>query len=431
MRVNYYMHIYLITNLINNKQYIGKTKEKDPSKRTNDYIYRNFNKKDKRPIERAIKKYGISNFKIEIIHTDYNLTNEELLELETEYIKKYDCLVPKGYNVILDNKHWGNMKKIRKGSLKYTQGMKKKKGKNLYVGVYKERSGFKCEITFKKTFRKTFGNEIEAAEAYDKMAIYLYGKDCNLNFPNKREKYLNEGGLAAFYEKFNERRYKSKYNGVSWQNAKSAWRVLKRINGKTVHIKHCFYELEAAELYDKISLYLDKDFKYLNFPEKKDQYLEEDLHALYKSLAFNKEKSSKFENVFFIKDRGVYKGQFITNGERINCGTGFKTEEDANQAVLNKKIEMGLIGGEKQESPKSRTQVKKERRDEEKNKILEFIKNNNGLLNSKKISEILNMPLTKTKHLVIILRKENKIKIDLPMINSHKVLWINNETITT
>lgn len=83
-------YIYKITNTINNKCYIGKTI--DPKKRfkyhktSNDYV-----------IHKAIHKYGVENFKFEVIDkTEYN---EQINELEKYYIKYFNTLTPNGYNV--------------------------------------------------------------------------------------------------------------------------------------------------------------------------------------------------------------------------------------------------------------------------------------------------------------------------------------------
>lgn len=413
------MHIYLVTNLINNKQYIGKTKSKNPNIRFYSYK-RPHNEKSNRPIIRALKKYGIDKFKIEVIYTDFSLTNEELLELETEYIKKYDCLVPKGYNVILDAKQWGSIERIQKLKLKSIQGVKKNKRKcqSKYVGVYKEYSNYECHISFKKTFTKGgFESEKDAAEAYDKMALYLYGKDCRLNFPEKKDEYLKED-LSLFYNNFNERVYTSKYSGVSLH--KNIWRVNKSINGIYMNLKVLKNEIEAAELYDKVSLYLDPNFQSLNFPNKKEAYLKEDLASIYNNLAFNKDKSSKYKGVSFHKERGSYQASFRHNGKFINCGAHHKNEIDAYQAILNKKIEMNLINDIKKEVPKPITQINKET----KAKILDVVKNNDGLLNINQLAIRIDVPIAKIKNLVGMLTRANKIKRDFPEENGFKRLYI-------
>lgn len=88
------MYVYLITNLINNKQYVGIT---------NDYKKRWSNEKmgykAKRPqvITNAIGKYGKENFKFELLYR--GLTVEEAIQKEKELVQFYNCQVPNGYNV--------------------------------------------------------------------------------------------------------------------------------------------------------------------------------------------------------------------------------------------------------------------------------------------------------------------------------------------
>jgi group I intron endonuclease len=58
-------YIYLITCLVNGKQYVGKTN--DPEMRRWDHFYRSRNNKQKQVIHRAIAKYGEENFTFEVI----------------------------------------------------------------------------------------------------------------------------------------------------------------------------------------------------------------------------------------------------------------------------------------------------------------------------------------------------------------------------
>lgn len=91
------MFIYKFTNPINNKCYIGITKN-SLSKLSIRYNFDvKHNRKINRPISLALQKYGIDNFKFEIIKddiTDY----KELLLLEQHFIKQYDS-IKYGYNI--------------------------------------------------------------------------------------------------------------------------------------------------------------------------------------------------------------------------------------------------------------------------------------------------------------------------------------------
>lgn len=81
-------YIYKITNLINGKIYIGQTV---------DYIRRfrehKIQPEDDKILYKAFKKYGLSNFKFEIIEQTENYN-----EREKFWISFYNSMVPNGYN---------------------------------------------------------------------------------------------------------------------------------------------------------------------------------------------------------------------------------------------------------------------------------------------------------------------------------------------
>ena len=89
--------IYKITCLVNNKVYIGQTKQKRLSARIGKH------QSDARlgsddALHRAIRKYGIANFKVDEIFSD--LDSQEKADLyEREMIKGLNTLVPSGYNL--------------------------------------------------------------------------------------------------------------------------------------------------------------------------------------------------------------------------------------------------------------------------------------------------------------------------------------------
>jgi group I intron endonuclease len=92
------MVVYKIINNINGKIYIGCTIN------FNDRIKRHFSGKycGSELLHKAVKKYGVSNFSCEIIK--YFNTTELMLKAEIEAIKKYNSLIPNGYNIHLGGK---------------------------------------------------------------------------------------------------------------------------------------------------------------------------------------------------------------------------------------------------------------------------------------------------------------------------------------
>jgi group I intron endonuclease len=84
--------IYKITNLLNNKVYIGQSKN-IPNRFKGHIRQRSRNY----PLYNSFRKYGIDNFKFEVIeYADINILDE----LEIKYIKKYKSLINEnGYNI--------------------------------------------------------------------------------------------------------------------------------------------------------------------------------------------------------------------------------------------------------------------------------------------------------------------------------------------
>lgn len=88
--------IYKITNKVNGKVYIGKTTQKF-NKRV-----RRGNYKSCKALDNAIKSHGWDNFTKEEFICSLDVNN--LAKLEEMTIKHFDCLAPKGYNLIsIDN----------------------------------------------------------------------------------------------------------------------------------------------------------------------------------------------------------------------------------------------------------------------------------------------------------------------------------------
>lgn len=92
------MLIYKITNLINNKCYIGQT-IKPADQRWQEHKYRafeNIKTEENKPLYYAMRKYGLSNFKFEVIQDNIE-TFEQLDKAEIYWIDYYNSFV-NGYN---------------------------------------------------------------------------------------------------------------------------------------------------------------------------------------------------------------------------------------------------------------------------------------------------------------------------------------------
>ena len=99
-------YIYSFTNLINNKKYSGSTIS-EPLHRYSQHIYNATHENTHQynyPLYQAIRKYGIENFKFDIIG-EFECTEEEIREIEKKYIEEYNTLSPNGYNQTLNTLH--------------------------------------------------------------------------------------------------------------------------------------------------------------------------------------------------------------------------------------------------------------------------------------------------------------------------------------
>jgi group I intron endonuclease len=86
------MIIYLITNTINGKRYIGQTNQNLSAR-----WWSHKNRENCSALHSAILKYGKENFTVETL---FNVPTRELAnEFEKEYIIRYCTLVPNGYNI--------------------------------------------------------------------------------------------------------------------------------------------------------------------------------------------------------------------------------------------------------------------------------------------------------------------------------------------
>ena len=86
--------IYVITNKINNKQYIGKTEDTIENRWKTHRNDMSKKSEEKRPLYSAMRKYGIENFTIEKIE---EVNNNSLSDREVFYIESYKTY-SYGYN---------------------------------------------------------------------------------------------------------------------------------------------------------------------------------------------------------------------------------------------------------------------------------------------------------------------------------------------
>ena len=96
-------YIYCYTNLINGKQYIGQTNNLENRKKQHiqDTIHQHKGHENayNQPIHCAMRKYGIDNFKLEILAVINTSDWSEVNTLEQKFITERNTMAPNGYNL--------------------------------------------------------------------------------------------------------------------------------------------------------------------------------------------------------------------------------------------------------------------------------------------------------------------------------------------
>lgn len=89
-------YIYRIHNIVSGKSYIGETKKADVETRWKGHIQAISRGQGCPALRDAIKKYGWDKFKFTVLIVCFD---EDRFIYEREYIKKYNSVVPNGYNI--------------------------------------------------------------------------------------------------------------------------------------------------------------------------------------------------------------------------------------------------------------------------------------------------------------------------------------------
>ena len=106
------MHVYLISNTVNEKIYIGQTVRTLPQRFA---CHKSIAKNSKCPsaVHLAMRKYGISNFSIHSLQTCHS--QDELNKVEIAWIAEFDSVTPNGYNLLKGGRSEGKSRTVRTG----------------------------------------------------------------------------------------------------------------------------------------------------------------------------------------------------------------------------------------------------------------------------------------------------------------------------
>jgi group I intron endonuclease len=211
-----YVEIYIITNLSNNKCYVGQTvshvlnhgkyRKYGYIKRFNAHISEAKSTKKNQCIylNNAINAYGIQNFKVELIEVcDVNDADKR----EYENILKYNTMAPNGYNLKLGGtvfRHTDeSKKKLSDSVLKYSRELKYNKYMNIKLNItgdiekyihplnrFDKQYGWYILVSGKKT---DFGGIHITLDDSKKMAIDFINKLKELCDNNETAKHLVAG----------------------------------------------------------------------------------------------------------------------------------------------------------------------------------------------------------------------------------------------
>jgi hypothetical protein len=156
--------IYLTTNLINNRKYIGV------DSCDNKYYYGSG-----KSIKLALKKYGVENFKKETLEENDDINY--IFEREKYWIEKYDAVNSKEFYNIADGGKGGNMLIEEDSIRRWKEGIKK----SINITMEKRKG---------KTYKEIYGDRAE--EEKEKRRTALLGK----KFTEERKINISKGHLG-------------------------------------------------------------------------------------------------------------------------------------------------------------------------------------------------------------------------------------------
>ena len=245
--------VYIHRNIINNKHYVGLTRQKPEERWRHD----GFGYKSQIKFWNAIQKYGWSNFEHLIIAT--NLTEQEASELEQQLIKSLNS-IKNGYNISpggsTTNHSQETLEKMRQSMLgkthteetkiKISQAKEKDKKpvKCIETGIIYESGSYAAKMTGidKSSISKCCQGQIYSAGGYNWQYVnkelsnkYALTKQMNINKAKKPIKCLTTGKV-----------YESVTAAAKDTNS-DASNITKVCNGKyktTNNLKWCFITYE-------------------------------------------------------------------------------------------------------------------------------------------------------------------------------------------
>lgn len=331
------MLIYLLTNTVNGKRYVGRTTRSSPTKRWNEHRSAGRKPGAKTVISRAMFKHGVEAFTFEVLERVES--RDQLPEREGHYIRFYDSLVPNGYNVESYSPETVISAGTRlKASISF-QGRQKTASNSKtsrYVGVYRRPDGaWAALITQRgKDRERCFRDETKAAHAYDMMALHLYGPNARTNFSPT---IYSTTDIEETIRLFQPIVKTSVYHHVDFIPSRQRWRGCVRLLDGTTRVRVAVSEIEAAEFVDaaRVVLMGVKTSESLNFPEKLPRYLSLDAAWLDRKAVYGSRGGGVSKN------KGRYVVRLGRSGKH-RFGS-YSTYEEALAVAEQKRKELGVV----------------------------------------------------------------------------------------
>lgn len=167
-----------------------------------------------------------------------------------------------------------NLRFITKSENAMNREKMEREGTSIYKNVvlYKSTGKYVARITnnYELFFLGNYDNEIEAAEAVDMYIVHNNLHYYKLNFPDKRDEYLNSNYIPPYKEQT------SKYTGVCISSKKDELPILYKarvcVKGKYILDLENYDEEVCARAYDETIVENNIPMKKLNFPEEHPEY---------------------------------------------------------------------------------------------------------------------------------------------------------------
>jgi group I intron endonuclease len=182
-------YIYLITNRINGKKYVGQTIQNDINKRWTSH--KNLkNKTVGQILYNAYKKYGVNNFDYKIICICFD---DDTNKYEEQYINKYNTIYPNGYNLLPGGDNRKHNEYTKKQISENLTGLK-----NPNFGVKKTPEQIKqMSERMKGINNPQFGKKFTKEELQKKLDMFKNKPEIKTKISNSlKEYYKNNLGVS-------------------------------------------------------------------------------------------------------------------------------------------------------------------------------------------------------------------------------------------